>query len=391
MKKIKNKALFLIISVLIIELSLITNIDKVNANSLSIPEIISFSQIVEEDNALKVTFKSNNIGNDYSYELINITTGMRNRLAGTTTSYTYQNLEAGKEYEVAIRACISNSYTYSCTMLSKPKKAVATKHPATIKKGVSLVKLDNSVFYYNGYAKNPKVIVKDNSGKLLTKDKDYKVIYPTGRINIGNYIVTVNGINEYSFNKKLPFKVNLASPIIYRTMPKETAIDVQWSNIINQVFENSGTQVAYKKSSSNSWKYIDVKQVLSVPIYKPSLESNTNYDVKVRAFNVINNQKVYSAWSKTETIKTLKKNTKYEEASLQLFVNTITFKYDGKEKKPTVMVKDYNTGKVLTNGTHYKLVYPKSSKNIGYYTIKVTGKGKYAKNYPQYLKYRIIK
>ena len=40
-----------------------------------VPEITSFEKSDIEDNALKVTIKSNNTGSDYSYEIINVTTG----------------------------------------------------------------------------------------------------------------------------------------------------------------------------------------------------------------------------------------------------------------------------------------------------------------------------
>ena len=51
--------------------------------------------------------------------------------------------------------------------------------------------------------------------------------------------------------------------------------------------------------------------------------------------------------------------------------------YNGKVQKPSVIVKD-SKGKVLKNGTDYTVGYPKSMKNVGKYTVKVTLKGNYS-------------
>jgi len=50
--------------------------------------------------------------------------------------------------------------------------------------------------------------------------------------------------------------------------------------------------------------------------------------------------------------------------------------YDGTTKKPTVTVKD-RTGKVLTKGKDYTVVYPTASKKAGLYIIDVVMKGNY--------------
>lgn len=51
--------------------------------------------------------------------------------------------------------------------------------------------------------------------------------------------------------------------------------------------------------------------------------------------------------------------------------------YDGKEKTPSVKVKDSN-GKTLVKDTDYTVVYAAGRKNVGKYAVKVTFKGKYS-------------
>ena len=72
-------------------------------------------------------------------------------------------------------------------------------------------------------------------------------------------------------------------------------------------------------------------------------------------------------------------------------MDNYSYKYDGKNKKPVLTVTDYNSKVKLVSGTDYTATFPTTSKKVGIYTITVKGKGKYAKNFPQYLKYRIVK
>ena len=52
------------------------------------------------------------------------------------------------------------------------------------------------------------------------------------------------------------------------------------------------------------------------------------------------------------------------------------YTYNGKKQTPAITVTD-RTGKLLKNGTDYKVTYPKNRKNVGVYTAKVTFQGNY--------------
>ena len=58
-------------------------------------------------------------------------------------------------------------------------------------------------------------------------------------------------------------------------------------------------------------------------------------------------------------------------------LSATSYTYDGKEKKPTVTVKD-SSGKALKSGTDYTVTYASGRKNPGSYTVKVTLKGNYS-------------
>lgn len=81
---------------------------------------------------------------------------------------------------------------------------------------------------------------------------------------------------------------------------------------------------------------------------------------------------------KTYTCKA-KDATKQEKIAKVSIVklNTTTYNYDGKAKKPGVTVKD-SKGKALKNGTDYKITYPSGRKKVGEYKVKITLKGNYS-------------
>lgn len=70
--------------------------------------------------------------------------------------------------------------------------------------GCTFGKIKNRAFAGKGIC--PKVTVSDN-GTTLVKDKDYSVSY-ANNINVGNAVITVTGIGEYSGSKNISFKIN---------------------------------------------------------------------------------------------------------------------------------------------------------------------------------------
>ena len=84
---------------------------------------------------------------------------------------------------------------------------------------------------------------------------------------------------------------------------------------------------------------------------------------------------------KTDTVcsvcnKALKASAVIPKAS-SIALSTTTYTYDGKEKKPSVTVKD-SKNKTLKNGTDYTVTYSSGRKNIGVYNVKITFKGSYS-------------
>ena len=73
--------------------------------------------------------------------------------------------------------------------------------------------------------------------------------------------------------------------------------------------------------------------------------------------------------------KTKSTSTTYKVTSFKLSATSYT--YDGKVKKPTVVVKD-SKGNILKNGTDYSVTYSSGRKNVGTYKVTVKLKGNYS-------------
>lgn len=70
-----------------------------------------------------------------------------------------------------------------------------------------------------------------------------------------------------------------------------------------------------------------------------------------------------------------KTNTIHPAKTIKLF--TTKYNFNGKTKKPTVMVKD-SAGKKLISGVDYTVSYERGRKNVGTYKVTVTLKGNYS-------------
>ncbi len=162
------------------------------------------------------------------------------------------------------------------------------------------IALSATSYVYNGSAKKPAVKVLDAKGNTISA-KNYTVTYPSGRKNIGRYVVKVTFSGYYSGTKNLYFtiipkavgisKISAAKKgfkIAFNKQPAQiTGYQLQYST--NKKFKNAKTVNVSKKHSSKTIK---------------KLKSKKKYYVRVRAYKTVNNKNYYSSWSKTKTVKT---------------------------------------------------------------------------------------
>lgn len=164
--------------------------------------------------------------------------------------------------------------TVTCTVCKA--KTAETKIPA-----IQSVTLSTTEYVYDGKAKKPKVTVKTTDGKVLQADKDYKVTYPEGRKEIGDYKVKVVFQNKYIGSKTLTFKIRAGVTSSLTAKSYLTSVKLTWKKVDNA----TGYRVYLYNSKTKKYeKYEDTKKTaLSVK----KLKSGTKYKFRVKAYTVV--------------------------------------------------------------------------------------------------------
>ena len=221
-------------------------------------------------------------------------------------------------------------------------------------------------FIYNGREQKPKTILQGLSGgkwQDLQEGKDYTVSYDGDFINAGTYTATVTGIGSYMGTLKSNFTIDkkslrngctvtLASytgkeqkPDFIvkdgdRTLVPDKDYTVTYRNNINV-----GTTTATISGAGNYTSYVTTTfRITPAPTEKPEKPEKPG------------------------------KPEKTDISKCTVTLSATSFKYDGKEKKPSVTVK--NGTKVLTAGTDYTVSYSDNIK-AGTAKVVITGKGNY--------------
>ena len=142
------------------------------------------------------------------------------------------------------------------------------------------LKLSVSEYVYDGSAKAPSLNkIKDIDGKVLVKNKDYKVNYQSGRTNPGKYTVKITFMGNYEGTTKLTFSI-LPKTVsdLKSTAQTTSAITLSWSKVTGA----TGYHV-YKYNTSTK-KYEKIKTLTANSYKATGLKDNTTYKFKVRSY-----------------------------------------------------------------------------------------------------------
>ena len=188
------------------------------------------------------------------------------------------------------------SHCSICNMIIKEQKTVAA---------IKTVKLSDTSYTYNGKKKTPSVKVTDSKGKALSKNTDYKVTYPSERIDVGTYSVKVTFKGKYSGTKNLTFKINPKGTSISKLTSGKKKFTVKWKKQKNQT---TGYQIQYAANSkfSKNKKTITVTKNSTTSKTIKKLKANKKYYVRIRTYKKVGSMKYYSTWSKSKTVTTKK-------------------------------------------------------------------------------------
>ena len=232
----------------------------------------------------------------------------KNRTPSVTVKNTVgEILEKDIDYTVSYptqRAKVG-TYTVKVTLKGKysgDKNLTFRINP--IKSSKLKASLSTTSYTYNGKSKKPSVTVRNASGYKLTKNVDYTVEYPKGRIKVGSYKVKVKFKGVYSGTKYLTFKINPGKTSVKKLTAYKKQLKVSIKKKTTQV---SGYQIEYSTSKTFKDKYTKSKTIKSnktTYITLKSLKSKKTYYVRVRTYKIVDGKKYYSSWSNRKYKKT---------------------------------------------------------------------------------------
>ncbi|MCQ2462150.1 MAG: CHAP domain-containing protein [Clostridia bacterium] len=219
--------------------------------------------------------------------------GMWNEAASTKRQgfiCEYDHTHRYNNVSVKAKATQSKSGTllYKCACGHTSTKSIAK---------ISSIKLSSTTLVYNAKVRTPTVTVKNSSGKALTKDKDYTVIYSSGRKTPGKYKVTVKFKGKYSGSKTLEFKIIPEKPVLTTASPGKEKVSLKWKASRSV----SGYEVWYYSRVSGGYQ-LDGTTTKTGYTFS-DLTSGRIYKLKIRAYKTVNGVKYYSAFSNTKKVK----------------------------------------------------------------------------------------
>ena len=188
-------------------------------------------------------------------------------------------------------------------------------------------------------------MVKDN-GKVLVKDKDYRLAY-LNNTKAGTAYVVVTGMGNYAGTRRLAYTIN-----------KKNVSTLTYSKIATQTY--TGKQI---------------KPSIVVKHGTKTLKNGTDYTLSYGT-NKSSGKGTVKITGKGNYTGTITKTfTIAKRGVSKLTYSKISNKsYTGKQIKPSITVK--YSGKTLKKGTDYTVSYGKN-KSTGKGTVKITGKGNY--------------
>ena len=258
---------------------------------LNTPKIISFNKDGSENNSLKLTFKSNNTGTDYSLEIINKQLNKTYNISGSNTYYVFQNLVGNKDYEVIMRACSNKNRQYICSNWTNSVKNNIGNSSALKKliiNSLSTNSNNDAIFKYNA-SNNANGVEIFNSTTKKSYYTTNKNTYTIAKLNSGKsysfkireYVIVNNKkiFGPFSDSKSLKIK-NTTYTVIFNanggsgSMRKQTIVRGKKTKLSANKFKRKGYQfvgwATYNKRKITDMKHFQIGKV----VYKNSKEVN---------------------------------------------------------------------------------------------------------------------
>ena len=220
--------------------------------------------------------------------------------------------------------------------------------------------LSTDEYTYNGKTKSPRVSVADSKGNALVEGTDFSVDYTTDRKSVGEHKVTVTLKGNYSGKKTLTFVILPKATSRIDIESKTKTLYIDWAKVTGA----DGYRVYVHKGS----KQVLAKNVTDCDYTAKELETGTKYKVTVKAYFVVDGDKVYA--DKTLSVYTATKPSKVTLSSVTAGTKLAKLKWE--ETECTSYQIRYSTDK---NFGSYETVTVKGEDSVSK-TIKSLKSGK---------------
>lgn len=256
-------------------------------------------------------------------------------------------LTEGTDYEVTYPAGRRDvgEYTISVTLKGNYSGSGSAKFVITESSEEPVVSLSQSSFTYDGTEKTPAVTVKAGD-TVLVKETDYTLTYSEGRVNTGQYNVTVKLKGNYSgtITKKFEIKPKKTTPVVSLS---ETTYTYDGSVKSPRAAVKDG-DTALTEGKDYILIYPQGREDAGTYVVTATLKGN--YEGYGRKEFVINPRAI----------------------SPQVSLDRNAYIYDGTAKTPSPIVK-YGNRTV----TDYSISYPSGRTEAGAYRVTVNLRGNY--------------
>lgn len=214
------------------------------------------------------------------------------------------------------------------------------------------ITLSQTEYTYNGYSKRPTVTVKYGS-QTLTNSTDYTVSY-VNNVYPGTATVSVTGSGCFTGTATLNFTINKAANTLSASIADAELVFGDTTSITasgngTKTYESGDTAVATVSS-----KGVVTAVGVGTTVITVKAAGNTYYEAGSISLDISVNPRDLS------------------DSSITL--NQTSYSYDGTVKNPGVTLVCNSV--TLTQDTDYTVTYS-GSKNVGTYTVSVTGTGNY--------------
>ena len=219
----------------------------------------------------------------------------------TSVTISYKVTEIGEDAFTGLSGYTLYGYKGSAAWYFAQENDVTFSKLGTVMSYLN-VKLSKTSYIYNGKSKKPAVTVKSGGAKLK-KGTQYTVSYASVRKAIGTYTVRVKGVNSAGYYGSVTktFKVKPAKVKLKSLKASGYTLLAKWKKASGGVKYQVAYRTKYRvgTSSYSSWQTVKtgkLKKKLSHLNYK------SRYQVRVRAYKVVDGVTYYGKWSKVKTV-----------------------------------------------------------------------------------------